>query len=703
MIRKATLLAVLSAALLAPTAVTAPSTAAASPVTAGRQTVKLTVDAITPDVPREPTTEINISGTVTNAGAAALSGLRVRIRYTSVPFPDRASLEAYQTCQACDQASRSIVAEIPAINAGGKAQWELPPVTPAYLNLSGFGVYPLSVEVLDANWQPIAIQRTYLTYAPSTMPKLPRTRLAFALPIIDQPHRSVDATFIDDQLRTSLVGTGRLADLLKIARSKPKNVTWFVEPALLDDVDAMTRPHRVKTRKTSQDRPADASAAQWLESLRSALATASVVATPYADPDVVALAHQGLDAQTGKAVSIGAEQARKLLQRDVPTNVNWPVGGLIDADGLDLLAVSKVDTVLLNAENAPPQPPVLTTPDAATTVDSVMGPVTALVADPGLSRALELDPSFQGSSVMARQRFVAETAMIAKEQPPTAPARSLLVAPSRRWQPNPEHVTALLKTTAGLPWLANGPVTALKAGKAGVPRAALTYTELNRKAELGKKYLDGVAKLAGKSQLTTEITSKPLLSAFDRSVLRLTSSAWRGRTGAATSSAKQVNATTDEHIGKVQVTGISSDKPRSIAGTEASIPISVRNGLKQDVTLKVAVTSDNRELLTIGSYDEQMPLTITAEQNGTVVIPMKATTSRSGDALVTVQLTTLDGKNYGPAQKLTVRTTGYTGIALVIVGGGLVVMLAAVVMRVLRRRSQKRVARATKTRESEHV
>src|SRR5690606_41556329 len=96
-------------------------------------------------------------------------------------------------------------------------------------------------------------------------------------------------------------------------------------------------------------------------------------------------------------------------------------------------------------------------------------------------------------------------------------------------------------------------------------------------------------------------------------------------------------------------------------------------------------------------------LQVAAEQSGTVQIPMTRTTERSGDASVTVQLMTADGRPYGEPVKLIVRTTGYTGIALVIVGGALTVMLAAVVTRVLRRRSQRRGARAARTRESETV
>ncbi|GAB3880119.1 hypothetical protein GCM10027612_07060 [Microbispora bryophytorum subsp. camponoti] len=54
-----------------------------------------------------------------------------------------------------------------------------------------------------------------------------------------------------------------------------------------------------------------------------------------------------------------------------------------------------------------------------------------------------------------------------------------------------------------------------------------------------------------------------------------------------------------------------------------------------------------------------------------------------------MQLLTDGDEKYGSAVRVVVRATGYTGIALVIVGAAVVIMLAAVVMRVLRRRSRK--------------
>ncbi|MGV9302684.1 DUF6049 family protein [Nonomuraea sp. NPDC003727] len=711
MIRKTTLLPVLIAALLSAFVVTPAGTAAAATVTA--QQVRVTIESITPDVPRKPADEIKVIGKLTNTGTTPLAAPMMRLRPARQPFSSRAAMEEYLAGGfVSDYGAAHSVITLPAIAPGGTAAFELK-TTPMALTLSRFGVYPLGVELLNAGL-PVTTVRTFLTYAPPNA-KPPKNRIAFALPIIDQPRRGPDDVFIDDNLRTSLLGSGRLADLLRIAKSQPKNVTWFVDPALLDDVHAMSAGEQYKVRPKAGGeikRPRDTAAAQWLDELRAALATQNVVATPYADPDVTALAHQGLDEETAKAITISAAKARTLLKRDVPTATAWPPAGKIDDDALDLLTVGGVTTVLLDADNlttsARPNPtadaaltvPPAVTPDAATTIDSVSGPVRALVADPGLSRTLELQKGVPGSSTLQKQRFVAETAMIAGEQGVSAP-RSLVVAPPRRWNPNPTHVTNLLKTAAGLPWLTGVPLTSIKQTKASAPRAGLTYTDADRKAELSRKYLESVRRVAGKAALTSGITSEHAPSAFDTAVLRLTSSAWRVKSGIGAREAKQVEAKVGESLAKVYITGSAQGRTRSLAGQEGQIPVSVKNGRDEPVSLTVQVTSDSTDLLEIVSDGKPQRLDIGPGQSGTIQVKMRVKVS--GDSLVTIQLRTLDGKAYQKPAKLTIRTTGYTQIALVIVGGALSVMLAAVVMRVLRRRSERRVAKTAKSRESERV
>ncbi|MFF5111262.1 DUF6049 family protein [Streptosporangium sp. NPDC000509] len=694
MIRKAALLALFVTTLLVPAAVVVPGMASARTTSASRAGLQVVMEAIGPDAPRDPTTEIKLSGSLVNSGAEPMSGLRIRMHFSPQPFARRADMEAYlagQTlpsswcCESFVQAS---------IAPSGKLPWQFA-FTPQELKFSGFGVYPIMVEVRDAFGQQVSTLRTMVTYMPRET-RVPRTRLAMVLPIVDQPRRSEDSTFADGNLPAAMAPGKRLGDLLKIAQdtSSAKGLTWIVDPALLDDARAMGKPHTVRVKDRGQRRPAAPEAARWLSDFREAVADQPVVATPYADPDVVALAHNGFDDATRTGISAAGIVARETLGRDVITNVNWPVGGLIDYDGLDLLATGGVDTVLLNVLNLPPTTPPVTTPDASATLESVNGPLTALVADATLSETVGADTSTPGAALTNRQRFIAETAMISSE--PVTTARTVIAVPHRRWDPDPAYVTDLVETAAALPWLAPVTLDTIKRGKgAPVPRSGLTYTDADRKLELPKQYMTGVRKVGARADLTSAITTAQDLDVFDLALLRLTSSAWRGRTGNATPYVQQVAGAIDGRIAMVNITGSEQSRLRTLAGSNGDVPISVRNDLSGEasrIAVRLRVTSDQPDLLKIEPYEDK--LEILGGQNQTIRIPMTSTSTASGQTTVTVQLTTDDGRKYGKPVELTVRTTGYTGVALVIVGAALVVMLAAVVLRVLRRRGGRRPAAA---------
>ncbi|MEU9832120.1 hypothetical protein AB0D67_11340 [Streptosporangium sp. NPDC048047] len=739
MIRKAALLAMMTTTMLSSAVVVLPGTADARTTAAGareagvgaagarpaaarqgRQEPQLVVESITPDVPRDPTTEIRISGFFANTGEAR-SGLRIRRRHSAQPFARRADLAAYLRGEGVQPLSYRDQYLEPTVAPSAKAPWEIT-VTPEQLGISRFGVYPLLLEVLDGFDQQIAVQRTVLTYLPKDV-TVPRTKIAMVMPVIDQPRRADDATFVDDTLAKYMASGQRLGDLLKIAQdnTSAKGLTWMVDPALLDDAQAMAKTHTVKTKDTVVKRPASAEAGRWLRDLRAALARPPVIATPYADPDVTALAHNGVDDATRSGIEAAARIGRETLGRDVIDYVNWPVNGVVDYDGLDALADAGVDTVLLDQRNLPPAadqpstvPPEVpattggTTPDAFARLESVDGPVTALVADPALSDVLGADTSTPGAAALNRQRFVAETAMIGAEQAapattatgtaetPKTAAKTVIAVPPRRWHPDPGYVTGLVKATATLPWLSPVTLDALKRPKSpATPRAGLTYTEQDRRAELGKPYMSSVKRVSSRADLTTGVTTAQDLDIFEPALLRLASSAWRGRTEDATPYVRQVAAAVDGRIAKVSISGSDQPQFRTLAGSDGNVPISVRNdltGLGSEIAVQLRVTSDKPKLLEIDPYEsEDSPIVIAGGQNRTIRVPMRAT-AIGGQTTVTVQLVTRDGHKYGKPAKLTVRTTGYTGIALFIVGAALAVMLAAVVMRVLRRRGARRGA-----------
>ena len=144
MIRKATLLAVLTTTLLLSAAVVLPGAVNAQ-AAAGRANPQIVLESTGPDVPREPTTQIKISGSLVNTGTQPLDGMRIRMHYASQPFARRVDMEAYQSGQGEDPASWRDERYQQSIAPSGKLPWEFV-FTPQMLGISRFGVYPITIR-----------------------------------------------------------------------------------------------------------------------------------------------------------------------------------------------------------------------------------------------------------------------------------------------------------------------------------------------------------------------------------------------------------------------------------------------------------------------------------------------------------------------------------------------------------------------------
>ena len=203
--------------------------------------------------------------------------------------------------------------------------------------------------------------------------------------------------------------------------------------------------------------PASSAAGTWLNALRTGTADEPMFVTPYADPDVSALVHSGLDADLDQSYSLGDSEAQQVLGRsfgpDVPgTAIAWPADGAADASVLTSLARDgQVGTTVLSSSEMP----ALRTPtgryppdDAVTSVPTGIGtPMNVLLADSEIST--DLGNATAGSSASAQfnveQDFLAQTAMIVAEAPSSQ--RSVVIAPPRRWDPSEGEAAALLRLT----------------------------------------------------------------------------------------------------------------------------------------------------------------------------------------------------------------------------------------------------------------
>ena len=131
--------------------------------------------------------------------------------------------------------------------------------------------------------------------------------------ITEVSHRNFDGVFRDDSLAQILAPAGRLGKLIYVPIKT--NRTCLIDPALVDDVVAMTNDYSIQSKApiTGKD-----IALSWITQLRYVTSRNQVIALPYGNPDVK-LAKQIAPSELKKYYSYGNESLSKNLIRLVST------------------------------------------------------------------------------------------------------------------------------------------------------------------------------------------------------------------------------------------------------------------------------------------------------------------------------------------------------------------------------------------------
>ena len=642
-----------------------------------------------------------------SSASAPLHGLGVQLWSSASPFGARSQLQdfaagSFQVDGYAQVATAALPTNIgPGQTVGWRASFN---VNQAGMHPGGVSVYPLAAAVFDPSGSQLAVERTFLPFWPGKKAGGQPVRIAWVWPVIDQPHRGICTAMLDNSLAANL-GNGRLAGLLDAGRdyAGSAKLTWAIDPALLDDADAMTRSYQVLAGPSCaqvRNEPASGAARSWLAELHAVTATGPVFTTPYADPDVAALTHRGLDADLAAAIKDGSAIAGKFFATQDRT-LAWPPDGIADANVVDNLLAQDasvhggsvqggIQTLVLDSGMMPPTNPSLTyTPDAVAEDHTGVGAtVRVLLADHDLTTVLGAGSSSSAEGAVATsQRFLAETAMIAAEAPNLS--RSVVVAPPRRWDPGTALASQLLGDTVSAPWLSSVYLSSLKPvttppGAPSPDRAPLP-SKLTR-AELTPKYLRDVRELGIRTRLFESILTSQG-SAYRLAIARLESSAWRGD-GQARGQDLLSQAVT--YIGaQEQMVSIIRSSQITLGGSRGTIPVSIDNKLRSTIHVRLqAIVPATRALpasarLSVGPVPQQL-ITIGPRQKETVRLQVHS--HSAGVTEIRLRLLTPQGAPIpGSDATLKVRATAFGTLALVIIAVALGVLVITFVARVLRR------------------
>ncbi|WP_420156758.1 DUF6049 family protein [Nocardiopsis sp. CNT-189] len=726
-------------AVVATTAILIPALAAFSPVrtpsAAPAETdpdeAPLVIDAITPEAV-EPDSTLRITGEITNTTGAALDDLAIRFRYSGYPFHQRAQLAEFGEGRGDGQTPArgpSVDVDAP-LEPGESAAFTLK-VKAGKLGLDGFGVYPMAVEALEGGSE-IATVRSFLPYEGEKAPS--PVDMAWVWPLMDYPRRTDDDTFLSTDLAASVGPNGRLGRLLaagaqddsltldpgeaadpqetpepeesesaRDTTSAPASdgadrvpVTWAVDPGLLSDIERLAAgPHQVledpaaagdALEPPAQTHEADPAARVWLDGAASALESGHVIATPYANPDVSALLAADLGADLDASVSLGRDALASALGIEADGAYALPPGGLVDKATLDFYAEQGATRFLVSDTQMPRRPWVEHTPDAGAELPAGgSGESTALVVDSGITDALGQPSRDPGEAALARQRFIAETAMISGEH--TGGDRTVVAMPPATWNPDPEFARSALAASEELPW-----VDAVELGDVEPPSGDPERQEPSggavKKARLDGDHLDAVKDIRGSVRLFNSILVEDV-DPFRTAVLRAESAAWREEESRRPLSVRLVGSAVQAGLGKVRII---PTEPVTLASKTGTIGVIIANDLEDEdlaVQVKLSMFSENPERMSIGDYTDEME--IGPGRKTTVYVPLNARIN--GRTMLYLSLQNSMGEPVSSEETLTsVNATGLGNQAMIISGIGALVLVVALTPRALRKWARKRAA-----------
>nr|WP_202447411.1 DUF6049 family protein [Streptomyces sp. SID5468] len=654
----------------------------------------VSIDSLAPAVPGKSDT-LQISGTVANTGDETITGGHVGVRVggggplgSRSAITDTSSDDDFNPGADGPEVSghTTKLADIP---AGVSVPFTLS-VPVSALGLGSDGVYQLGVTASgttrDTGYDHVlGIERTFLPwYAQGGGQK---TGTAFLWPLIDRPHLDIRPPgdnqqaplFRDDDLASELAPGGRLDELVSLGKDLP--VTWVVDPDLLASVDAMTKPYRVlgadgDPKRTTPGTGSDY-AKRWLDELQTAVKGHEVVALPFGDPDIAAIAHHGKDVSgtighLKAATDLASVTVQTVLGVTPRTDFAWPAEGAVDPSIIGVATAAGADKVIARSDSLH-ETELNYTPTAARPIG---GGTTAVVADAGLSKAFTGDMTRAGSVTSAVQRFLAQSLMITEQEPQRQ--RSIVVAPQR--MPTTGQAQAMAAAIGALrsgTWVEPAGLGAAAAATPdpGANRSVPggdSYPGALRGQELGtdafqqiqsvQESLDGFEViLSRKDRVTTP---------FGNAVLRAMSTQWRGAGAQAAAFRNDVSAYLSDLRQDVRI----SDKDSiTLSGRSAIIPVTVQNSLAQQVTgLELRLTSAQPNRLSVGK-----PQNVDIDGGHNRSLKFATTARANGKAWISAQLYTRDGAPYGEAMVFQVNVTSITDTVMLVIAGGLLLLVLA--------------------------
>ncbi|WP_406382640.1 DUF6049 family protein [Streptomyces sp. NBC_01618] len=683
------------AVLLAGPTASAAQTGGTAKAPTGSETVDVSLNTLAPSAPVKGD-KLTVSGTVTNRGKEAITQAEVDLRvgprlYGRMSIDAAAKRTGYVPGSDPAPLGGKYTVKLAKLSSGISQDFTLS-VPVDKLGLGDDGVYQLGVSLSGQTSQArydhvLGIQRTFLPWQQEQRDS--RTEVTYLWPLIASPHVTAETgsddqqtpVFADDDLAAELAPGGRLEQLVSLGSQLP--VTWVIDPDLLAAVDAMARNYRVKSGDTTVAGKNQAVAKKWLTSLQAAVSDGTVVALPFADPDLASLAHRGKNvsgtlSHLQTATDVAGTTVQTILHVKPSTDFAWPVDGAVDPSIIDVATSAGAHNIIARSDSLQETRGLSYTPTSARPIG---GGTTAVVADAQLSTAFQGDMSKAGKSTLAVQKFLAQTLALTEQD--TGEERSIVVAPQR--MPTVAQAQSMATALHSLDderWTQSlGLVDAAEAkpdadATTSVPGSS-QYPKRLRSQELPTQAFQDIKSTQASLNNFQVILARPerVVTPFGNAVNRSMSTSWRGRPLEAQQYRDSVRTYLQGLINEVQLI---SKSDVTLSGRSATIPVTVQNRLLQGVDhLVLRLKSENATRLRLndGGAVAEQPIRIAGGHSQSV--KFDAAANINGQVQMTAQLYTEDGTPYGGEMTFTVKVSELTPTVLLVIAGGLLLLVLA--------------------------
>ena len=685
---------------LGPTAAALP--AADAPPADGR--VSVSVDSLAPEVLASGQ-DLQISGTIVNGTDEPLESVDLVVQVQRSTEIALSGLESWLADEGDAQLSTVITAGLSAIEPGATTTFAV--TVPAKdLPLSGSAEWgPRGVQVsVTEDGQSLARDRTIVVWDAGVA--VSPTRVTVVVPVVASPTEMNLLAQGDEADPTAVEALRRRVEgLLALARP---GVVLAVDPALMtalgagadssspkDANDAGASPTPAPTTEPATGsaptaKPTTPSAPgastdpgrTLVEALRTAGRSGNLIALPWADADVSALAHLGEGDLTAGAFTRADETVAAWKTGSTATALT---SGPLDAETLALLPQT-VSTVIARPGDLPVAEDLTYAPAGITTVDDRV----VLVPEASVSEAAAGILSTGSDSTAlcaldARGLLRGQLAILTRQTPYRG--RDIVVALDRAdaAAADPAELGARLEAILASSWTQGRDLGAVVADA----REQQSAGEQVQRDDPPEQVLDGAepsgADLNAATQAANHLKSigsvladpQALLSPATDVVATSLSTLWRTDPRGRTAHIARARAAGDVVV--QSLTAAPSSTINVISAT-ADLPLRIVSGLDQAATVRVHLVPSSTRL----QIDHDVTVTVPAQGQTTVLVPIKAV--GSGDVDLSIELLAADGTVVGTPMTMRTRVrASWETVGTRVAAGLLVALLAGGITRTVRR------------------